>query len=288
MRNFQVLFDDGEKPVVEDAAFGRYGPLGFPSPPPDRPWIFSNFVQSLDGIVSFKGSHPSGADISHSPEDRWVMDLLRAHADAVILGINTLVEETRTGTRPRGPVFRIVDADLERLRQKLGRGRERNILVTGSGMINPAEFRVFDGQHVEPLILTTRAGAARLAAAKLPEHLRVLVAGDGELLDLGEAVALLRRELGIQYLLCEGGPTFYGYLDRAGLIDEKFLTISPLEVGQIIPPEQEPSRLERGQPPRLRPTGFAAPGFTPENAPWWQWLSCRRVGDHQFCRYRRK
>jgi hypothetical protein len=31
-----------------------------------------------------------------------------------------------------------------------------------------------------------------------------------------------------------------------------------------------------------------APGFTKEDAPWWQWISCRRLGDHQFNRYRRK
>jgi hypothetical protein len=31
-----------------------------------------------------------------------------------------------------------------------------------------------------------------------------------------------------------------------------------------------------------------APGFIKENAPWWQWMSCRRIADHQFHRYRRK
>ena len=55
MRNFEVLFDHGEAAAQEHSAFARYGPLGFPAPPEERPWIYSNFVQSLDGITSLLG-----------------------------------------------------------------------------------------------------------------------------------------------------------------------------------------------------------------------------------------
>lgn len=89
MQNFEILFDDAESSALADPVYDPYGNLGFPVPPPDRPWIFSNFVQSLDGIASFKGRHPLGSDISQSEEDRWLMDLLRAHADAVILSMTT-------------------------------------------------------------------------------------------------------------------------------------------------------------------------------------------------------
>src|SRR6266498_5285901 len=95
MRDFETLFDRGEPSAIEYPAYRRYGKLGFPSIPSDRPWIYSNFVQSLDGIASFKGRHATGGDISQLPEDRWLMDLLRAHADAVLLGVNTLMEETQ-------------------------------------------------------------------------------------------------------------------------------------------------------------------------------------------------
>ena len=53
--------------------------------------------------------------------------VLRANADAVLLGVNTLIEETLLGPRPRGPVFRIMDPELRRLRQKLGPGAEAMI-----------------------------------------------------------------------------------------------------------------------------------------------------------------
>jgi len=113
MRDFEILFDQGEPSPIADSAYAPYGNLGFPEPPADRPWIYSNFVQSLDGIVSFGGYHASGADISQSTEDRWLMDLLRAHADAVLVGVNTLVDETNLrGKEKRGPVFRIMDPAL--------------------------------------------------------------------------------------------------------------------------------------------------------------------------------
>ncbi len=286
MHDFEVLFDCGEPGALEDPAYAPYGRLGFPEAGPERPWIFANFVQSVDGIASLKGRHAAGADIAQSREDRWLMDLLRAHADGVLLGINTLVEETNL-RGDRGPVFRIMDPVLRNLRQRLGLGQEKNIFVTASATVDLARYRVFDGNLVEVTVITTNAGAARLAENKSHPHVRVLVAGEDRLVDLPAAMAALRRDWGIRRLLCEGGPTLYGYMARAGLIDEKFVTVSPVEVGQIIPPEQEPSEAEKSNPPCRRPTTFAAPGFTKENAQWWRWLSCRRVGDHQFSRYRR-
>jgi riboflavin biosynthesis pyrimidine reductase len=288
MRNFEVLFDEGEPPALEDPAYAPYGPLGFPPPPPDRPWIYSNFVQTLDGIVSLKGRQSSGLDISQSQEDRWLMDLLRAHADAVLLGTQTLIEETRVGRRERGPVFRIMAPELRQLRQRLGRDREKNIFVSGSALLDFDAFRVFDGEHVDAILVTTREGARRAEAGARRRGVKLLVAGDDRLVDLGLAVRMLYQEFGVRYLLCEGGPTLYGGMIRAGLIDEKFVTISPLEVGQVIPSVQAGTEPEQPGASSLRPTTFGGTGFTREEAPWWRWVSCRRAGDHQFSRYRRR
>lgn len=287
MKNFEILFDHGERSPIEDAAYQPYGRLGFPPAPVGRPWIYSNFVQSLDGIASFKGQHATGADISQSSEDRWLMDLLRAHADGIILGVNTLIEETRLAAG-RGPIYRIEDPVLRELRRKLGKQREKNIFVTGSFRFDLGAYQVFDGDAVDALVITTTSGAVRLAEKKSHSHVKVIVTGEGPLVDLAKAMHILRAEHGIEHLLCEGGPTLYGYMSRAGLIDEKFLTVSPVEIGLFIPPEQEPSEFEKTTPPKERPTTFMAPGFIKENAPWWQWVSCRRVDDHQFNRYRRK
>jgi riboflavin biosynthesis pyrimidine reductase len=292
MRDFEILFDQAEPSPVSHPAYRRYGNLGFPTPHAERPWTFANFVQSIDGIASFRGKHATGGDIARSPEDKWLMHLLRAHADAIIMGIGTLLEETRglaALNQGRGPVYRVEEPEVQELRRKLGRTSEKVVFVTASASLDPSLFRIFDvgpdAGGVDAYILTNASGAARLQSRRL----KVLVAGEaGGPVDLAKALTLLRAELGVEYLLCEGGPTLYGNMSRAGLVDEKFLTISPLEIGLKIPPEQEPAEREMSDPPRERPTTFTAPGLTFETAPWWRWMSCRRVGDHEFNRYRRK
>ncbi|HJT53993.1 MAG TPA: dihydrofolate reductase family protein [Candidatus Angelobacter sp.] len=287
MRKFDILFDRAEPSQIEHPAYAPYGPLGFPPAHPDRPWIFANFVQSIDGIASFKGKHATGGDISRSQEDGWLMQLLRAHAGALIMGLGTLLEETRTMphlNEGRGSLYRVADPELRELRQKLGLGREKIIFVTASARIDPALFRVFDGDVVDAFILTGSLGAERLAG----KGVNILMADSSGRVDLEKAMRLIRSELGVQHLLCEGGPTLYGNMSHAGLIDEKFVTISPVEIGLMIPPEQEPAQLELSHPPRQRPTTFTATGFTTENSPWWEWMSCRRVENHEFNRYRRR
>jgi riboflavin biosynthesis pyrimidine reductase len=289
VRDFEILFDDAEPSLTEHPGFAPYGKMGFPSAHAERPWTFANFVQSIDGIASFKGPHAAGSDISQSAEDRWLMDLLRAHADAIITGIHTLVEETLSAPKlnaGRGPVYRIEDESLRGLRAKLGSKQEKVIFVTASGSVDPRAYRVFDGDLMDALILTTEAGAARLQGRS--DKVQLIVAGQDKTIDLPQAMHILRKEMGIEHLLCEGGPTLYGSMARAGLIDEKFVTVSPVEIGLLVPPEQDISPAGTGNQLNVRPTTFMFPGFTKETAPWWQWMSCRRVGDHQFNRYRRK
>ncbi|HET9838790.1 MAG TPA: dihydrofolate reductase family protein, partial [Candidatus Angelobacter sp.] len=288
MRDFQILFDDSEPSALDHPAYAPYGNLGFPAPHADRPWTYANFVQSIDGVASFKGKHAAGSDISQSDEDRWLMDLLRAHADAILMGVNTLMEETLSAPQlngGRGPVYRIEEEALRDLRTKLGRAAEKVIFVTASAVIDPRGYRVFDGDAMQAFVLTTAAGAARLKARD--PRTPVIVSGDDKTIDLPKAMQILRAEMGIRYLLCEGGPTLYGSMARAGLIDEKFVTVSPVEVGLMAPEQEVLPTAKAGGMMNLRPTTFMFPGFSKENAPWYRWMSCRRVGDHQFNRYRR-
>jgi riboflavin biosynthesis pyrimidine reductase len=280
MDEFQLLFDHGEPSESIDPALARYGKLGFPAPAASRPWIYANFVQTLDGIVSLLGDESGGADIGGLPEDRWLMDLLRAHADAVILGMGTLREEQRMGRpRSRGPVFRIMDAGLQQLRGRLHRGKERNVFVTAQADFKMEDYAVFDGELVDVTVVTTQAGAQRLEAQRRSHPWVDILVVDtlptGEGVDLRRAVEALRDRYGMNYLLCEGGPTLYSGMLSAGLIDEKFVTVSPLEVGQ----------LSAHGP---RPTVLPGVGFSKKDAVRWSWLSCRKVADYQFHRFRRK
>jgi len=286
---FDVLFDHAEPSPAPDEALAPYGNLGFPPPPADRPWIYTNFVQSLDGIVSLLGKHASGGEIAHSRADRWLMDLLRAHADGLLMGMNTLREEQRLRRREsRGIVFQVVDPSLLRLREKLSKGRQRNIFVTSARDLELSQWKVFDGDVVDAMVVTSPDGAARLNAQTTHPHVTVIAAGEGDTLDLPAAIRKLKTQLGIEYLVCEGGPTLYGTLARADLVDEKFITVAPVEVGQVVPPEQERLEHEQGVNPLVRPNVFGGPGFTRESMTRWTWLSCRKSGEHQFNRYRRQ
>jgi riboflavin biosynthesis pyrimidine reductase len=283
MRDFQLLFDDdlqgsGEGSAPPDPAMARYGKLVFPPAPPTRPWIYANFVQTLDGIVSLLGDEASGSDIGGLPEDRWLMDLLRAHADAVILGMGTLRTEQRLQRpRPRGPVFRIVHPELEQLRARLGRGRQRNVLVTARAAFQFSDFAVFDGELVDATVVTTHEGARRLDSQRERHPAVDIIAVDpaGDSLNLAQAIAALQQRYGIRYLLCEGGPSLYSGMLTAGLIDEKFLTVSPIEVGA----------LSAHGP---RPTVLPGISLSRQDAVRWRWLSCRKVAGYQFHRFRRE
>jgi riboflavin biosynthesis pyrimidine reductase len=286
--HFEVLFDHGEPGPLADAALEPYGSLGFPPAPENRPWIYSNFVQSLDGIVSLLGRYPSGGEIAQSSADRWLMDLLRTYADGVLMGMNSLrVEQRLRGPDSRGIVFQVVEPQLQELRRKLGKGRQRNIFVTSAKQLDPSRLKVFDGDVVDPVIITSPAGRARLTLQQ-NSQVTVIAEGKGEWIDLPASLSRLRTQLGVEHLLCEGGPTLYGELARADLIDEKFITIAPLELGQIVPPEQERLPSEQSLNPLLRPTIFGGVGFTREHMTRWTWLSCRKSGDLEFNRYRRK
>lgn len=283
LKPFQILFDESEpNPALPPELVAFAGNLGFPAAPEDRPWVFANFVQSLDGLVSFGGTRPGGDWIARSRHDRWMMDLLRAHADALICGAESLRLEARYGKVPGGPVYRIVHPELLRLReQRLRRRKLINIIVTGSGELRISDYRVFQSDHVEAWVATTPKGRDGLGD---PGKVRVLVSGKEAQVDWHALLRSLRTEHGVKYLLCEGGPMLYGDMVRAGYVDEKFLTIAPQEIGSGFPPEQAGENRETNR--TTRPTSFTGPGFTPETARWYRWVSCRKAGQHEFNRYR--
>ena len=210
-----------------------YGSFRLPLPR-ERFHVFSNFVSSLDGIVSLQTKgHSGGGDISgFSAQDRMVMGLLRAAADVVIVGSGTLAADPRHVWTPQA-ICPELAGDYARLEQALGKRQPSlNVVVSASGAIN-LRRPVFASHKVPALLMTTAAGAKRLGKQRVPEALqiRVIPARRGEI----RAAAILdelSRETTGGRILVEGGPrllaTFYG----EGLMDEQFLSLAPQIAGR--------------------------------------------------------
>lgn len=240
-------------------------------PEGDGPYCYSNFVMSHDGRVSFAvAGHEGGGDVSDfNPHDQWLMGLLRARADAVMVGANTLRSESEHVWTPEFIFPADAEAFADLRRQEGRKTHPLQVFVTRSGDVTPSA-EVFHQPDLTCVVVTTHAGKHAVDALDIP-GLQVIVAGDTDV-DFGVALSELADVWGVRTVLCEGGPRLYGAAVKAGVIDEEFLTLSPVLVGQD-DVSSRPGLLE----------GFAlAPGF-PNRA---ELVSVRRAGDHLFLRTR--
>ena len=275
----EPLFESPDAPprsarggVLPPALAGRYGAdlsIGLRS---DRPTIVSNFVSTLDGVVAFDTTgHTGGREVSGGfTPDRFLMGLLRATADAVLVGAGTVRSGHHHVWTPRhvhpesAPAF-------AGWREHLGlRPQPTTVIVSAGGHIDP-EHPGLRAPDVPVVLLTTDTGASSLRRLHLPPTVEVVVAGDhGRVEPDAIVAALANRDLDL--VVCEGGPRLLGGLVGAGLVDELFLTIAP----QIAGRSPELPRLAL-----LEDHGFAI-----GEAPWASLASVMRSGDHLFLRYR--
>lgn len=236
---FEGLFEEQGLPRFDlpEAIEAIYGHFGLP-----ERVVFGNFVTSVDGVVDIEGVPIASRLISQGhPADRFVMALLRASADAVLIGAGTFRAHPGPWTAerafPDGPEM------FGQLRSRLGiAAAPKLVVVSGSGRLEGAEEKVRDA-----LVITT-AGAHTMAGAEFAE------VGEGGPIDASAIVALL-VERGYRRILTEGGPRLMGQLIEAGAVDELFLTVSPLIAGggegrstfaarvRILPEALQPARL---------------------------------------------
>lgn len=261
----QTLFEVQGLPsfdLPDELAAVYGGGLGFA-----EPRLFANFVASIDGVVALpwlrESSHLIAAGSRH---DRFVMGLLRACADAVLIGAGTLAGSPRTRWTAEH-AYPPAASFYAELRRRRGRPPQPTLAVlSGSGRIDPEH----PGLSECSLVLTSEQGAARIGRS-LPRSAAVVPIGAETPLDPALAVEAL-RDSGHESILCEGGPLLFGELAAAGLVDELFLTLSPVLAGH------------GGAGGRLALLESAAllPGRTPAAS----LLTLRRSGSHLFLRYR--
>ena len=188
-----------------------------------RECVYANFVETLDGVVAIPDVEQSNALVADgSDDDKHLMGLLRAFADAVLIGSGTLRASPKGRWRPDGVYPAAKDAFAD-LRARLGKAERATVAVVTTGVSLDTSHPVLD----EAVVLTTDAGAALLGDA-VPN---VVVVNDGGSVDLRAALAWLRAQ-GHAQVLAEAGPRTFGELVAAELVDELFLTVSPVLAGR--------------------------------------------------------
>jgi riboflavin biosynthesis pyrimidine reductase len=257
-----VLFEAEGLPALElPEVLGHLygGSLGFRTPR-----LYANFVSTLDGVVAIPSVPQSNTLIAAGSEaDRFVMGVLRAFADVIVIGTGTLHGSPKGLWMPEGPYPQMARA-LAELRRRLERPRVPELaILTRSGSLDLDHPALERGA----LVVTTDQGKATLGH-KLPGASTVESLGPD--LHPRDAIAVL-RDRGHSLVLTEGGPTVFGSLVAAGLVDELFLTVSPLLAGRPDPDD----RLQLIEDAPLLPDAGVSGRL----------LSARSSGSHLFLRY---
>lgn len=227
------------------------------------PRVYANFVETIDGIVAMPDVARANALIADESEaDKFLMGLLRALADAVVIGSGTMLASP-AGTWRADKVYPPAAGAFAELRRRLGKPEHPAVaIVTAGASFDPAHGILEQGA----IVLTTARAAGELA---VPSASEVVAVNDGDSVDPARAIAALRAR-GHEAILSEGGPALFTSFLSAGVVDELFLTVSPLIAGRSGVP-----RLSLADGAELLPNVRVAARL----------LSIRRHESHLFLRY---
>jgi riboflavin biosynthesis pyrimidine reductase len=239
----------------------------------DRPTIIANFVATLDGVVALgTGKDAGGGVISgFNDPDRFVMGLLRAAADVIVMGSGT-ARGASSGYWTPAHVHPASGPAFARWRESMGlKAHPTAVIVTASGDVSVGRDG-WNDPNVPIVVATTARGAARLRGMDLASH--VVIESIARTDRVGpDEIAALCASLGARLVLCEGGPHLLGDLVAGDLVDELFLTVAPQLVGHTL----------EGRFGLVEGLGLSA-----RDARWYELVSVKRSGDHLFLRHRRR
>jgi riboflavin biosynthesis pyrimidine reductase len=230
-------------------------------------------VSTLDGVVSLgiPGKAGGGEISGFNPHDRMVMGLLRAAADAVVIGAGTLRASSPDHVWTAEYIYPPLADAYRELRAVLGKPEPPlNVVVTGSGDID-LDRRLFASGAPPSLIVTTAAGMQRLRDRQIPPSARVETVAGAAPLSARAVLDAVGRTRNSELVLIEAGPRMMSDFFAEQLLDELFLTLAPQVAG--------------------RDSGLARPGlvngklFAPEHPVWGSLVGLKRGGDHLLLRY---
>jgi riboflavin biosynthesis pyrimidine reductase len=191
-------------------------------------------IESADGRATLDGR----TEGISSDTDRELFHLLRGQVDGVMVGTGTIALEGY------GPLAR--RPEVRERRVALGLGEVPLCVTASRSMELPVDAPIFQDPESHVVVLTNSDREpppcrCRLTVERLP----------GDDLDLVAAMAVLRSRHDVRAMLLEGGPTLLAAMLDAALVDELFLSISPLIVDGDEPSLLEGTALARRPPLEL-------------------------------------
>lgn len=179
-----------------------------------KPYVFINVAVSADGKMDTY--ERQGASIS-SAEDKARVLRLRAEADAVMVGGQTLLSES--------PKLTVKTPELRA--ERLAKGLPENPMKVG--VVSQADLKpegdFITGGPARKVIFTTPQTSPEQINLLSTLGVEVFVHGEKRV-DLEQALETL-HQLGVRRLMVEGGGTLNAELLRLGLVDELSVYLAP-------------------------------------------------------------
>ncbi len=183
--------------------------MGPVRPRVDRPYVVLKYAQTLDGRIA---TATGDAKWISSEAERVVSHGLRAACDAVLVGVDTVIQ------------------DDPQLTVRMVSGASPVRIVLDTTLRVPRDAKILGDDAATIIITTDRASATAhrwLASRHVAVH-AVDAGADG--VDIGAALALLRT-LGTESLLVEGGGKVITSLLRAQVVDRLVVGVAPTIIG---------------------------------------------------------
>jgi 2,5-diamino-6-(ribosylamino)-4(3H)-pyrimidinone 5'-phosphate reductase len=220
-----------------------------------RPYVAVNMAMSLDGRITTRKREQITLGTEH---DRRLMDELRARYDAVIVGAGTV----------RHDGFPILVRHDDIRKKRVGRGRDPHpVNVILSRTLNlPTDRAIFRRPDTNKIIYTTKA--APVTRIRRFEKLAEVVVLPRRTLSPAAVLDDLWKR-GMRKVLLEGGGELHFAFAYAHAVDEIYVTLTPRLIGGT----GAPSILD-------------GKGFLKKEHRKLELVSCKRIGNELFLRYR--
>jgi 2,5-diamino-6-(ribosylamino)-4(3H)-pyrimidinone 5'-phosphate reductase len=182
--------------------------------------VVVNAATSVDGKLSTRDRRQVAIS---GPEDFDRVDRLRAAADAVLVGVGTVLADD--------PSLTLDEADRRVQRLRAGRSGDPARAVLDSRARTPTDARVLDDAATTHLVVAAGAPEDRTAAlADAGAEVHRVAADDEGRVDAAAALDRL-ADAGVDRLLVEGGGEVIFSLFAAGLVDELSVYVGSTLIG---------------------------------------------------------